>query len=421
MSPVAGVLTGQALRLVAPSLCPAVTEPPPAPAPWPTKTHALEMSEQCAYGWARNKVVEMGAPPSLAYLSLLAVHAGQSLDFSTDEDLHVSLYVCIVGPVRMGKSVTVDRSVTALFGKPVAKALRARQPCHGLKNENPSSGEALSEIYPAMIGKEEAPLMASTLVIDEMSALIKSAQGQYSKLPQTLNTLFYNDAYSSSSVKGGRPIKVRLNILGNLPAPNAEKFRELWGQDTSTGLHDRFIIAPGPTMWRWDHRLVIRTEHRPPKRVTIPDHVYALYQAWVDIDPATRGRCGEIALRVAVLSSSLNGEVTMTVECMNCALRLAAWQVLVRETYSASDAKNPDAVFGELLLGLLREARTPEGGFAWVEWRKLYRKKHFNDHGGPLVKRVRESLITEQQIECEFSEDEVGRAKAVKRVRLVAD
>jgi hypothetical protein len=64
----------------------------------------------------------------------------------------------------------------------------------------------------------------------------------------------------------------------------------------------------------------------------------------------------------------------------------------------------------------------------WVKWRDLYRSGKWQRFGGPLVKRVRESLVADRIIEEETeratdpeTNREVGPPKWTGRVRPIDD
>jgi hypothetical protein len=401
-----------------------VTPAAPKPAVWPTPTHNLEMPEAACYGWAKRKTIESGCPPAWFYCGLLAIHAGQGVNLNVlDPNPFPTLYCGLIGPPESGKTVAATRACRALAGSDQT-----------IEAHNPSSAEALSLLFPKYGpktkdgGGEELPLRAATLVSDEMGTLIAATKYQSSTLAQGLNQLWSKPELGSASVnKGLRQTKVRLSVLGNIPAADAAEFREMWGVSTSTGLYSRFIFAPGPPKgaWDFDHTLVVVPEYRPPQQVTISPAAYKLYRAWVKEDPASRGRVGENGLRVAVISASLNGETIANQECMVSALEFSAWQLRVRLIYTGSKAKNEDATFTETLLEIMGrpEYRDDKGVPKWVDWPKLSRKHHFyQEAGATLTNRVRDNCVRGGLIENDVlvpDEEKPWIKEPTKRFRLV--
>jgi hypothetical protein len=172
----------------------------------------------------------------------------------------------------------------------------------------------------------------------------------------------------------------------------------------------------------YNHGLKVLHEPRPALQgVVIPIAVDAMVADWVAGDPRKRGRLGEIAKRIALISASFNGEKIVTEECMRCAIAFAAWQLRVREVYFSSEATNPQAVVAENILAHLAEYRTPEGQPEWVSWGGLARKEHFTrKHGPGIPAMVRDQLAKEGDIEVQYhGSNDVGRRKPIGFVRLV--
>jgi hypothetical protein len=405
---------------------PSVVEQLPVQLCWPEPTHDLEMPEGATYGWAKHMAIALQAPIGWAYCSLLAMHASHGVNLTSDEpNPRPTLYVCLVAAPEIGKSVTMSRARQALLGTEM-----------NIEYSTPSSSEGLMAIYPRFTDKTretENPLKASLLLCDEMGDLLKRTQYQGSTLASTLNSLFYQDITGAASTKGMREAHVRLSILGALPAETIEDFRDVWGQATTTGLHSRMIICPGPPAWKWDHRLQIRGEYRAALQgVCISDSAYEVYEAWRNAAPK-RGRLSEIGQRVAVLSASLNGEILVTEQCMNAAMAFAEWQELVRTPYAPSLAQNEDArVTDAILRAVDSECRYKAGEFKgqpmYVKWRDLYRAHAWHRLGGATVRRVRDALMADGIIEGEMekamdpeSGREVGPPKWTGRVRPIDD
>jgi hypothetical protein len=228
---------------------------------------------------------------------------------------------------------------------------------------------------------------------------------QGSSLAPTLCTLWYQDRAGSADKTGLHEVYARLNILGALACKDRDEFSQLFGAETLAGLYSRIILAPGPSNWRWDQMWKPSGETRKPGVVEITRDVFTAKDAWRDERPdVKRGRIGEMALRVAVISASANWDRTITPECLAAALRFAEWQEKVKMVYQASEALNLDAT----ITGAILDALDEEGG-ELVKFRDLSRKKNWSrKYGATNVTRVKDALTRDGLIYAEQVPDKNG-------------
>lgn len=382
-------------------------EPVPTESPivWPEPTHKWEIPENAIYGdWIKRTILKCESPPSLAYLSALTIHAGQGINLD-DDDPHPrpALYTLIFAPPKKGKGQSTKRMIHALNARDDVKVSIA------------ASSEALAYMFPAKerVEKEmvDVSLRARTLYVEEFEDQMARTQYQGSTLAQTFCTLWENDYQAIANAKGEREIKIRLSILGCLPAENLEDFHDAFAAKSTTGLYDRFLFAPGPTDWPWDpaKRWYVRPETRRPHTVNLPDSARVLSSAWLKASTEDRGRLLNLAMRVAILSASLNGEEIVTDECMQAALRFMEWQERVRAGYTASKARNDSAKLATAILEALQEHGVDENGeHRWVRLRELNRMYNWSRKYGSSVTQVRLSLEADQLIRAKYQTDAEG-------------
>ena len=153
------------------------------------------------------------------------------------------------------------------------------------------------------------------------------------------------------------------------------------------GLYSRCLICPGPAGWKWSSlwrpKVVLR---RPKTRsVTVPDAIVHMAEDWRDAEPAKkRGRLAEIALRVALITSSANHDDEVTAECMQAAIFFMEWQERIKSVYTASTAQNDDAkITCAARCNGRSGSRGEEGDTArWVKWSGIARAKNWQRMGG---------------------------------------
>lgn len=410
------------------------TVPPEKPSSPVSTARYLSMPESAMYGLAADQARALQAPLGWSYVSVLTLYAalGVQVHDQGGEGIRPTLYTALLGNKGAGKSRTIDRAMK-MIKKHIA-SLDGRVELAGhLKDTTPASDRGLYEMF----ASPDQIAVPWTLVLDEMKDMMQKMAIRGSSLAPVLCSLFYRDRAGSADKSGDHTIHVKLSILGNLKAADPEEFRESFGFDTTAGLFDRFLFAPGPDYWEWDDLWQVPGEnwdvepdiddlmHPEPlsQPVAIPAFAYRDVAAWrKEVEGNSRGRLGEIALRVAVISAAINGDPEINPDCMKAALRLAEWQEKIRARYSPSSAQNTDAVVSGLVIEALEEIakRNPE---RWVRLRDIARQKHwYEKFGAPTLLRVRYALLKEQIIVEErelVNGDELG--KATGRIRLVLE
>ena len=110
---------------------------------------------------------------------------------------------------------------------------------------------------------------------------------------------------------------------------------------------------------------------------------------WVNHDPKRR-RLGEIALRIALISCGINGDLEVTEESMAAALRFCEWQECLRLSFQPGMSENLEGKCTEAILHVVNQI--PEG--KQMKWFKLAKKYNwYRKFGAAMCVRVRTALI----------------------------
>ena len=154
-----------------------------------------------------------------------------------------------------------------------------------------------------------------------------------------------------------------------------------------------------------------------------------MMKAWRDQDTKGRGRLGEIALRVAVVTASANHDSEVTAECVQRALEFMEWQEQIRGRYTAGVGVHMDAICTETILQAMAEAHA--AGLEWVRFTRLCQNRNwYKKFSSTRVSRVRQSLATEgmlieeqEEVEGQTRNDGTGRPVLRKtgRVQLLKE
>ncbi len=368
-----------------------------------------QMPESCTYGWLGDVARKLETPLGFAYPAVLTKWAAQIQVFP--KHVRPTLYTCLLGPVHCGKSETIKR----------ADAYVHLYDADAVKWTVPGSDRGLINIFGGKKQKDDKDEKAHTetpktrlLLQDELRNTIAKANIQGSSLPSTLCSLWSQDEAGAADKTGEHVCLVRLNILGALKADDAEEFAEVFGKESTTGLYDRFIFGIAPKGWKFQKWECPEPVKRAPKGCTISSDIFQMLEEWRDVDTKSRGRLGEIALRIAYITSAANHDSEVTTESMRCALEFVQWQEAVRSAYKAGLGDAIDAQCTNAILTVLEKL---EPG-VWIRWKDMAGKKNwYRKYGSTVLSRVRDAmaktgLTIEETIE---EEDEKGRTTGKKR------
>jgi hypothetical protein len=348
------------------------------------------MPRDAIYGWLGEKAKSLGMPMGWAYAACLTVFAGMGVNLMHDNP-RATLYTVLLGAVSGGKSESYRRAL---------KAIRPNPDC--VKRTTLGSDKAFAQMFNKGHKKDEPiELRPYVVVQDEMRALMTKCDIQNSALAPTLCQLWYEDAAGSADSKGDHTVNIHLSLLGAMAVADPSDFAVLFGNQTQDGLYTRFLFAPGPpTPWDIDHCWIAEEETpRQPIHVIVPKWCHDRVKEWVRVDRTNdhRPRLGEMALRIAVISASANGDSSITTECLKAALRMADWQVEVRKVYAPGFALNDEARLTAAVLDEMKAAGVDDGGMPrWVNKSKLCTQKNwYRKYSGPMIERVFSALRRE--------------------------
>lgn len=372
------------------------------------------MPESCMYGWLGYFARTLGCPLDAAYPAVLAVAAGYGVPPTAS--VRTNLYVNLIGAKGTGKTLLTDRITRSWVPATPMQVVR----------KYPGSEIGLIQLLGGKKAKEmdESDFVPKPylLVQDEMRATFAKMDIQNSALPNILNQLFYQDSYGTASKQGNWECCARLSVLGGLTCDGPDEFADIYGVETTTGTYDRTIFGVLPRDWEFDHEWqttladdgdVVR---RRPKTCTISTEIFQMANEWRKVNHEDRRRLAELALRIALITASLNHDSEVTAECMRCALEFVEWQEAVRRKYKPSETDDLD---GKAERAVIRALEKYEN---WVEWRDLCLKHSLYKAAKSSVRlnRVKRAMIFEGVIEEEFESKEDGTAstKRTGRVRL---
>lgn len=362
-----------------------------------TKHKLQDMPSECMYGWLGKKTLELGVPIGFGYPAMLAMSAARIQVHP--EHVRPTIYVGLIGPVGWGKSQAYSRAKDA-FVWANAELIQESLPYsdRGLAKLFKNTS-AYSTAGPSTWKTAETRLLA----VDELRALMGKINVPNATLGIVLNTLWNFDRAGGADKKSKDEVFCRLNILGNLAAKNTEEFTEQFGKETSTGLYDRFVYGLAPKL-EWSVPS-IKAEDRNPVPVSVPAYCYEMKRDWVKSIEGRNDRLGEIALRVAVITSGINHEGTVLRECMTAALEFMEWQEAIRLRYKPSEALgNTESQCTEAILNAFRYAMDKDGKPVWKNWRQMYKNRNWFKYGASMVNRVKKAMVDSGELTEEQNE-----------------
>jgi|HubBroStandDraft_6_1064221.scaffolds.fasta_scaffold00329_14 hypothetical protein len=376
----------------------------------PRLTGLGEMAETAMYGWLGDFAKTLDSPMSAAYPTVLCIAAGYGV--ANVGRLRSNLYGNIIGRKNSGKTRVIERALESWHAPSDQQIVR----------RYPGSEVGLIQLLGGKKHKdmEENDFVPKPYLLaqDEMRITFNKMDIQGSSLPNMLNEMFYRDDFGTASKQGNWVCCARLSVIGGLTADGPDQFAEIYGAATTQGTHDRTIFGIMPDNWDFDDMWEPQADlYRRAGTTELTKESYETVKQWRG-ENVERRRLGEIALRIAVITASLNHDATVTPECLAAALEFAEWQEKVRQWYAPSETDDLDGKAEQAIIRALGQ----ETG--WVEWRELCQKRNLHRAAKSAVRlnRVKKALIYEEVIEEEYEKDESGNGKDSKertgRVRL---
>jgi len=378
---------------------------------------SLDFPDECLHGWIGDFAKQLNCPLSAAYPAALALAAGYGVP--SDKRVRTTLYVTILGKTRVGKSVTKDRALESWAPPSESQVVTAY----------PGSEIGLIQILGGKKAKDmtqddyriQVPYL---LVQDEMRLTFGKIAIQNSALPNALNEMFYKDSFETAAKQGRWTCSAKLSILGCLTCANPDEFADIYGVDTATGLYGRTIFGIVPPGWDFDFatwQAPIDADGNPglrrrPKGCKVSAEAFRMANEWAREDLAARADLKELALRIALITSSLNHEDLVSEDAIRRALIFMEWQQSLRDRYRPSEMDTPS---GKCQQAIVRALEHYED---WVVWRdlclrhSLYKNKAWD---ATILNRVKRAMVFESMLEEETEDGDDSKPKKTGRVRLV--
>lgn len=377
----------------------------------PNRYH-LAIPAEAMYGWAKDAAKSIEFPHGFTYTAILAWYAGTAQLSLADPDgdlVQTNLYVAHLAGVGKGKSRAMHL-VNRLLHPGDHDAAH-------ILDRAPASDRGLFSLigYDVEPDEPRPDLTFKTMLVDELSGMFTKMGIQNATLADVLCTLWSKRSTGSAAKGSNQAVYAQLSICGCLPVTNLTEFRDKFSAVTGNGLHDRFVVVPGPPTWKskWSKKgrpARLKIAGRKAIPVEFSEEVLSLMDAWGEEHPELVERCPrslELAHRIAGITSALNHDGIVTKECMLAALCFAEWQAQVKAEFKASSAKNEQGKITELLIDAFTKCEVmyrrgendivkgrpliAKNGF--VHLSSLMTKWHLYDLGGPNVKAVLRSLV----------------------------
>jgi hypothetical protein len=217
---------------------------------------------------------------------------------------------------------------------------------------------------------------------------------QGAALPYVLCELFGKDNVGGVTKDDNDQVRLQLTILGALKCDDEIEFQNLFGLNTLDGLNRRFIFGVAPSDWEYEPYTIMPEPMRMTYSVQVPMYCWDMVKEWKHKDKLKRHNLGELALRIALITSFMNQDISITTDAMTTALRFMEWQESIRDDYKAGEAETREAEVEQVIVTVL----TKLGVDVYTNWTKLYKNKHLDRKGCSLVNRVRDVMIREGMI-----------------------
>jgi hypothetical protein len=281
---------------------------------------SIEMPDSAMYGYLGDRARSLNAPTGWAYAAMLAIQAATG-DYAIDDrypgDCRVispspiipSLYVGLVGRTASGKSVTAKRSIQTLGAAESSRVIR-----HIIVKD---------EIGLAHLVRR-GPL-GVLLTQDEPEPFLYAVNSSRSSMANVLASFWNEGVASVAHRKAKYKITQHLSLLLCVRDERPTAF--IRTATSTSSLYDRFIWVPEPeTFYNFSFTSEIEKQAtRLPRECYVSPAVYEYIQ-----HANLPGHLGEIALRVAVISSSANCDSEVSAEATKAAIELCKWQASLR-------------------------------------------------------------------------------------------
>ena len=331
----------------------------------------LLFPESCMYGKAGELARKTETDPGYSYLSVLVMAAGRGIE--PHKQVRPTLYGANLGDVGWGKSLAMQRA-GALFGFPTeASPCIERFPESYEPDGNSSLFLQLNlssdrGLYKAFEGETKA--RPAIIAIDELRNLLAKSNIENACLFTVLCSLYNLDEAGYADKKTKETIRVRLSLLGCLKVADENEFPTVFTHATSSGFYDRMLfgLVGKRVVWRpWYPGVYKHVEFSTP---VIPEWVFKSVE---ECFGSKGNRFAENALRVTYITSAINGDTEVGVECVIKAMKFMGWQERLRNVFKPAKGANEYQECVDTVVAAFRESP----GRA-ANWSKVARKNRWD-------------------------------------------
>lgn len=290
--------------------------------------------------------------------------------------LRANLFASLVGGVQTGKSTACERAWLTL-GIQQSRLLELK------------SGSAEGMLRKLAKGKGRRLVFP-----DELGHLMAKANIPDASFPYVLNSAFYKDRFSVIVAKGEElKFNGQLSILGGIVS---EKFQESFGNQTTGGLHDRFLFGECPTGYSYDWRpFEGGPEKVEPISVEILSEVWEVKSYWLKTIPNLTPRVAELALRVAYICAAFDGRQTLSAFDLAPAMALAEYQARIRYGLRPNPGEPLDAKCAFAIKSFLQQ-HGPNGEL--IPRSSVAKGIHSERFGPRIFTQTIEAMVRDEQI-----------------------
>jgi hypothetical protein len=395
---------------------PAVLQPAAVEPPRP-----LAFPERFMYGEAKLFAKQMKMPLGLAYMALIG-EFGIKCEIDVMCGTRINTYTALIAEVGGGKNVAMDRAKTLLGLRykdeylPAAPA--GTRALMNLIGDKPSGKRGNRERSP---GPKKL-----LLVTHEMTDVLRMTGVDCSTLASRLCDFWDDNEHVYPTGKDGViTVDCRLHWIGGVPASaeNPTRFTELFDSETSHGLYDRLLIGYSKEKFNYrpweppseDEETIDYSDYTAevcpvPFVEAVSEAAQKLFDDWNPLGGGSRVK--QNCIKVALITTMMNHEDSITEECMHCAIGIMGWQIELRKVFQPGEAVNDEAKCRVAILAAM-EAAGAKDTYIVIK-RMAHDRKWGNRFGDRIVKNAIANLQEMGEIVPKVVETEEGTKKKSK-------
>jgi hypothetical protein len=393
----------------------------------PTSEHRspLAFPEHCMYGEAKVFARQMKMPLGLAYMALIG-EFGIRCESDVMCGTRVNTYTALIAPVGGGKNVAMDRAKVSLGLRYKEEYLPAApagtRALMNLIGDKPSGKRGSKERSP---GPKKL-----LLVTHEMTDVLQMTGVDCSTLASRLCDFWDDNEHVYPTGKDGViSVDCRLHWIGGVPASaeNPTRFTELFDSETSHGLYDRLLIGYSKEKFNYrpwqppskDDATIDYSDYTAevcpvPFVEAMSEAAQKLFDDWNPVGGGSRVK--QNCIKVALITTMMNHEETVTEECMRCAIGIMEWQVELRRVFQPGEAVNDEAKCRVAILAAM-DAAGAKGVYVNIK-RMAHDRKWGNRFGDRIVRNAISNLADMGEIVPQVVETEDGKKKSKSIYKL---